>query len=142
MIKKLLAGGLFAAALTSAAVQAENPAITHVLTADPAAMVHDGRVYLYTGHDEAKDNSKFYEMHKWLVFSSDDMVNWTDHGSHMKATDFKWAKGDAWAAHTVEKTVNSIFIPPCATPPLMALPWVLRFQTAQPAPLKMPWVKP
>ncbi|WP_185234799.1 hypothetical protein [Teredinibacter franksiae] len=64
MIKKLLAGGLFAAALTSAAVQAENPAITHVLTADPVAMVHDGRVYLYAGHDEAKDNRKFYEMHK------------------------------------------------------------------------------
>jgi len=109
MIKKILAGGLFAAALTSATVQAENPAITHVLTADPAAMVHDDRVYLYTGHDEAKDNSKFYEMHKWLVFSSDDMVNWTDHGSHMKATDFKWAKGDAWAAHTVEKNGKFYF---------------------------------
>ncbi len=87
----------------SASSFAANPAITHVLTADPAAMVHDGTVYLYTGHDEAKDNSTFYEMHKWLVFSSTDMVNWTDHGAIMKATDFKWAKGDAWAAHTVEK---------------------------------------
>ncbi len=37
------------------------------------------------------------------------MVNWTDHGSHMKATDFKWAKGGAWAAHTVEKTVNFFY---------------------------------
>jgi hypothetical protein len=30
-----------------------NPIIRHKFTADPTAIVHDGTVYLYTGHDEA-----------------------------------------------------------------------------------------
>ncbi|WGL16069.1 glycoside hydrolase family 43 protein [Microbulbifer bruguierae] len=90
-------------ATTAVITHAANPAITDVLTADPAAMVHDGTVYLYTGHDEAKDNKGFYEMHKWLVFSSTDMVNWKNEGSPLAVKDFKWARGDAWASHVVEK---------------------------------------
>ena len=91
------------ALLGASTVQADNPIFKDVLTADPAAMVHDGTVYLYTGHDEAKDNTTFYEMHKWLVFSSTDMVNWKEHGPKLSVKDFKWAKGDAWAAHVIEK---------------------------------------
>ncbi|MDC8829680.1 glycoside hydrolase family 43 protein [Alteromonas gilva] len=87
----------------STVVQADNPIITDVFTADPAAMVHNDTVYLYTGHDEAPNNDVFFEMHDWLVFSSTDMVNWQAHGPIMKATDFSWAKGDAWASHMVEK---------------------------------------
>lgn len=89
--------------MTSLAASAANPLFKDVLTADPAAMVHDGTVYLYTGHDEAKDNTTFYEMHKWLVFSSTDMVTWKEHGPKLHVKDFAWAKGDAWAAHVVEK---------------------------------------
>lgn len=89
--------------MTSLAASAGNPLFKDVLTADPAAMVHDGTVYLYTGHDEAKDNTTFYEMHKWLVFSSTDMVTWKEHGPKLHVKDFAWAKGDAWAAHVVEK---------------------------------------
>ncbi|WP_160152446.1 glycoside hydrolase family 43 protein [Microbulbifer sp. ALW1] len=96
----LVTAGLTA---TSIGSHAANPAITEVLTADPAAMVYKDTVYLYTGHDEAKDNKGFYEMHKWLVFSSKDMVNWKNEGSPLAVTDFKWAKGDAWASHVVEK---------------------------------------
>lgn len=96
----LLLFAVFPAAGLSAA---GNPLFTHVLTADPAAMVHDGTVYLYTGHDEAKDNKVFYDMHKWLVFSSTDMVNWKEHGSPLAVKDFEWAKSDAWAAHVIER---------------------------------------
>lgn len=99
-ISRLAMAGLL---MSGVAANAGNPLFKDVLTADPAAMVHDGTVYLYTGHDEAKDNSKFYEMHKWLVFSSTDMVNWKEHGPRLQVSDFKWAKGDAWAAHVVEK---------------------------------------
>lgn len=88
--------------LISRVVSAANPIFTDVLTADPAAMVHDGTVYLYTGHDEAKDNTVFYDMHDWLVFTSTDMVNWEKHGPKLTVKDFKWAKGDAWAGHVVE----------------------------------------
>jgi beta-xylosidase len=42
-------------------------------------------------------------MHRWLCYSSTDLVNWTSHGSPMKPTDFAWAKGDAWASQVVER---------------------------------------
>lgn len=86
-----------------AAAQAANPIFTDVFTADPAALVHKGKVYLYAGHDEAKDNTKFFEMHDWLVWSSADMVNWQAHGPLLKAKDFKWAQRDAWASQVIEK---------------------------------------
>ncbi|WP_462159515.1 glycoside hydrolase family 43 protein [Pseudoalteromonas sp. GB56] len=92
-----------ALALCSSAAVANNPLFDDVFTADPAALVHNDTVYLYTGHDEAPNNDRFFEMHDWLVFSSTDMVNWQKHGPIMKATDFKWATGDAWASHMVEK---------------------------------------
>jgi beta-xylosidase len=92
-----------AALLVSSAVAAQNPLFVDVFTADPAALVDGDTVYLYTGHDEAKDNNVFFEMHDWLVFASKDMKHWTPHGPIMKATDFSWAKGDAWAAHMVKR---------------------------------------
>lgn len=80
-----------------------NPIITNVFTADPAALVHQGRVYLYTGHDIAPDNNSSYRMNDWLLFSSTNMVDWEDHGSPLAARDFKWAKGDAWASQVIER---------------------------------------
>lgn len=87
----------------STAAFAANPLFTYVFTADPAAIVHQDTLYLYTGHDVAKDNRTFFEMHDWLVFSSKDMHNWTAHGSKLSVKDFSWAKGDAWASHVIEK---------------------------------------
>lgn len=52
-----------------------NPIIRHVFTADPAAMVYKGKVYLYTGHDVAPHGHDGDVMHEWLCFSSDGMVN-------------------------------------------------------------------
>lgn len=96
-------------AITSTCVLAKNPLFEDVFTADPAALVDGDTVYLYTGHDEAPNNDRFFEMHDWLVFSSKDMVNWQSHGPIMKATDFKWAKGDAWAAHMVKRNGKYYF---------------------------------
>lgn len=103
MLNKKILASTVAGALMSTTAYAANPAITDTHTADPAALVHEDTVYLYVGNDEAKDNRTFYDLKKWLVYSSKDMVNWTNHGSPLKATDFKWASGDAWASHTVEK---------------------------------------
>lgn len=85
------------------ALRATNPIITDVLTADPAAMVHGGTVYLYTGHDEAPDKTNRYVMKNWLCFSSTDMVNWTPRGSPLAVTDFAWSKGDAWAGQVIAR---------------------------------------
>ena len=84
-------------------IQASNPIITNIYTADPAAMVYGDSVYLYTGHDEASASATGYVMNDWHVFSTGDMVNWKDHGEVLKVSDFSWASRDAWAAHTVER---------------------------------------
>lgn len=72
-------------------------------TADPAPMVYDGRVYLYTTHDE--DDADNFKMLDWLLYSSDDMVNWTDHGTVATLQDFEWHSRDngAWANQVVER---------------------------------------
>lgn len=91
---------LFSAAL---AARAANPIITDVFTADPAALVHNGRVYLYCGHDESPEKNPHYVLNEWLCFSSGDMVNWQAHGPVLSPKAFEWAKSDAWAGHVVEK---------------------------------------
>ncbi|WP_435821359.1 family 43 glycosylhydrolase [Micromonospora parva] len=85
--------------LAPAATRADNPIVQTIYTADPAALVHNGRVYLYTGHDE--DGSTYFTMKEWRVYSSADMVNWTDHGVPMNLATFSWASADAWAGQTV-----------------------------------------
>ncbi|GGL58615.1 hypothetical protein [Planomonospora parontospora] len=47
---------------------ADNPIVQTIYTADPAPLVHNGRVYLYTGHDE--DGSTYFTMRDWRVYSS------------------------------------------------------------------------
>ncbi|HTE24584.1 glycoside hydrolase family 43 protein [Flavitalea sp.] len=78
-----------------------NPIIRHKYTADPVALVQEDKVYLYTGHDETPPGSENYLMKDWLCFSSDDMVNWTEHPVPLKALDFTWAKGDAYASEVI-----------------------------------------
>jgi len=87
---------------TSCVAWSANPIIDEAFTADPAALVDGDTVYLYTGHDVAPNNDKFFEMHDWLAYSSRDMKTWQSHGPILKATDFKWAKGDAWASHMIK----------------------------------------
>ena len=82
---------------------ADNPVITDKYTADPAALVYDGVVYLYAGHDQCPPNRNRYQMHEWLVFSSTDMVHWKEHPVPLKPADFSWASDDAWAAQVIER---------------------------------------
>jgi beta-xylosidase len=79
----------------------QNPIIQTNYTADPAPMVYNDRLYVYTTHDE--DDSTWFVMNDWKVYSTNDMVNWTDHGSILSYKDFDWAKRDAWAAQCVER---------------------------------------
>ncbi|MBB1061181.1 glycoside hydrolase family 43 protein [Marilutibacter spongiae] len=79
-----------------------NPLFRDRFTADPAPLVVGDRLYLYVGHDEAQRDEMF-NMREWLVYSTTDMATWVDHGPIMKATDFAWAKGDAWASQAIAK---------------------------------------
>ena len=80
-----------------------NPIIRHKFTADPTVLVFEDTVYLYTGHDTPADGKEDYVMNNWLCFSSKDLVNWHEHPCPLKATDFSWAKGNAFASKVIEK---------------------------------------
>lgn len=82
---------------------AYNPIIKDMYTADPAAMVYEGTFYVYAGHDEQEEKGEGFLMNDWYLFSSTDMLVWKNHGSVLKAKDFSWASGQAWASHVIEK---------------------------------------
>lgn len=101
---KLVAAKLSAFVVATAApALADNPFVQHMYTADPAPMVYGDRVYVCTSHDEDVTVDNFFTMNDWYIFSSTDMVNWTDHGSPLSYQSFAWASGKAWAPHCVER---------------------------------------
>lgn len=92
-----------------------NPLIAHKFGADPAVLVYKGRVYIYlTGdileYDSSQnviDNS-YSKINKITVISSDDLVNWTDHGEIEVAGPngiAKWAS-QSWAPSIAYKKIN------------------------------------
>lgn len=54
-------------------IGAQNPLIQTKYTADPAPLVYNDTVFLYTSHDE--DDAMGFKMQDWLLYSSTDMVN-------------------------------------------------------------------
>ena len=98
MKKTILTTATLAIAMNSTA---QNPFVQTWFTSDPAPMVHNDKMYVYTGHDE--DNADFFWMQEWRVYSTDDMVNWQDHGSPLALESFSWADDRAWASQCVER---------------------------------------
>ena len=93
----------FALAALSMAAMAQNPIISAMYTPDPAPYVHGDKVYLFVDHDE--DDATYFLMKDWLLFSTEDMVNWTYLGAQVSTATFEWARqGDrAWASQAVER---------------------------------------
>jgi arabinoxylan arabinofuranohydrolase len=94
--KILIACGLF-----GTFAFADNPFVQTNYTADPAPFVYKDTLYAYTGHDE--DGSTNFNMLDWRVYSTVDMVNWTDRGSPLSYKTFPWSGGKAWAAQLTER---------------------------------------
>jgi hypothetical protein len=69
-----------------------NPFVRDIYTADPSAHVWaDGRLYVYPSHD--MDPPRGCDlMDKYHVYSTDDMVTWTDHGQIVEAADVPWGE--------------------------------------------------
>lgn len=64
-----------------------NPVLDCVYVADPTAVVHDGRIYVYGTNDQQEIDSvgkevqnRYAHIHSLTMMSTDDMVNWTYHG--------------------------------------------------------------
>jgi len=104
----------------AALCHAADPIIQTSFTSDPAPMVHDGVVYLYTGHDEdnAPPGQSRFLMRDWKCYSSADMVNWTDHGTVVSLKTFPWAvqENDAWASHAIERNGKFYFYASVSVP--------------------------
>ena len=81
---------------------ADNPIVQTIFTADPAPMVYNGTLYLYTGHDEDNAPESRFVMHDYQCFSTTDMVNWTHYGAVLDIRKvFTWSGGDANAAQCI-----------------------------------------
>lgn len=87
---------------------------SNIKTADPSGHVwKDGEMYLYTSHDEECQPDFF--MKDWHVFSSSDLVNWTDHGACLSVDDLSWADNFAWAPDCAYKNGKYYFCFPAGT---------------------------
>lgn len=105
-MKPIVLLSLLAVTFSAAAKDAPtagNPIVSDLYTADPCPMVHKDTLYIYTGHDEQKEGEKGFVMNDWYCFSTKDMVRYRKHGPLLSTKDFKWAKGDAFASHVIEK---------------------------------------
>ena len=79
-----------------------NPVISEG-SADPSVRVFNDRVYIYPTHDFSRDND-FWITRDWKVYSSTDLVNFTNHGVILKGTDIAWAAepDHCWAPDCIE----------------------------------------
>lgn len=82
-------------------LDAQNPIIQTMYTADPAPMVYNDTLFLYVGHDEKDAPTNAYLMRDYQLFSTTDMVNWTAHKTPLRTSDFIWSVGDASAAQCI-----------------------------------------
>lgn len=106
MKKKLISLAL--ACISIGTVSAQNPIIRNQYTADPTARVFNGRVYMFPSHDiisPVEPERKWFCMEDYHMFSSTDLVEWTDHGVILSQEDVPWGnpKGySMWAPDCIE----------------------------------------
>jgi hypothetical protein len=86
--------------------------VDHMYSADPAAHVFNGRLYIYPSHDiesgiPENDNGDHFDMRDYHILSMDDIDGEvTDHGVALDVKDVPWAGRQMWdtdAAYKDEK---------------------------------------
>ena len=96
-------------------LKAQNPIITDQFTADPTAKVFEGKMYVYPSHDIPSPIERLKEwfcMADYHVFSSDNLVDWTDHGVILSQENVPWVAPDSysmWAPECVYKNGKYYF---------------------------------
>lgn len=90
-------------------VYAHPPLVTHIYTADPAAHVFNGRIYIYPSHDiesdiPANDAGDHFAMRDYRVLSmAAPGGEVTDHGVALDIAGIPWAGRQLWAPDAAEK---------------------------------------
>ncbi|MDR1784097.1 MAG: glycoside hydrolase N-terminal domain-containing protein [Dysgonamonadaceae bacterium] len=99
-MRKLYITILLAALSALFCLAQNNPFVRDLYTADPSAHVWaDGRLYVYPSHDVDPPRGCDL-MDRYHVYSTDDMVNWTDHGEILNSSQVPWGRkegGFMWA---------------------------------------------
>ena len=112
---------IFAALFLGVGLHAQNPVIKGLYSADPTARVFEGKVWLYPSHDiisPVEPERKWFCMEDYHVFSSEDLVHWTDHGVILDQKDVPWGNPEGysmWAPDCVEKDGKYYFYFPNAS---------------------------
>ncbi len=75
--------------------QADNPLILDQFSADPTARAFEGKIYIYPSHDipvlpDSGVRPNWFCMEDYHVFSSENLMDWTDHGVILDQTDVPW----------------------------------------------------
>lgn len=114
----LLSAGLGAVLFANTAA-AQNPLILDQFTADPTARVFEGKIYVYPSHDintPGKGRPNWFVMEDYHVFSSENLVDWTDHGVILDQTQVPWLENkqsfSMWAPDCVFKNGKYYFYYP------------------------------
>ena len=83
-------------------VAKSNPFVKYKYLGDPGALVDGNTLYVYAGHDQCPNNQERYVMNEWSILSTTDMKTWHEHSYKLKAVDFPWASGQAWASQCIK----------------------------------------
>src|SRR5512147_1548779 len=82
-------------------LQAQNPVVRNQFSADPSARVFNGTVYVYPSHDilarDGKGRPGWFCMEDYHVFSSQDLINWTDHGVIVSQERVNWVDTSSYS---------------------------------------------
>lgn len=108
---------------TFPAMWAQNPLIRNQFTADPSARVFNGKIYVFPSHDIPAPagkalRSRWFCMEDYHVFSSENLVDWTDHGLIVSQYDAPWVDSTSysmWAPDCVERNGKYYFYFPAKT---------------------------
>jgi beta-xylosidase len=118
---------IFASILAFIAVSqplnAQNPFVKHIFTADPSARVFNDKVYVFPSHDIRAPKGKglrenWFCMEDYHVFSSENLTEWTDHGIIVSQYDAAWVDSTSysmWAPDCIERNGKYYFYYPANT---------------------------
>ncbi len=85
------------------------PLVTHIYTADPAAHVFEGKIYVYPSHDvetgaPQNDSGDHFDMRDYHILSMNGIPGEvTDHGVALDLAGIPWAARQLWAPDAAEK---------------------------------------
>lgn len=107
---------LWALLLIQTIAFAQNPLVRHQFSADPSAKVFGDRIYIYASHDIRCEHTQgrpdWFCMEDYHVFSSDNLIDWDDHGMALHQSHVPWADQESysmWAPDGAEKNGKYYF---------------------------------